>query len=414
VGFKYVNFKILLKIIDKKMIGKSKINNDFVGPRALFDPNYVPPKLLYRKKEERTLFSILKDSIADDFSLNILYQGIQGIGKKVIINKVLKDLFIGDKEELPFQKICIDCKEKSIEELIFTLLVEMDKFVNLNFNLNSFLNSKMSHLWNTLKLVCRKVNSNLFLIFNNVENLQPEEFKKFLNLGKETNTTIISTVNKILRASTIDFLSYFDLKKKLNYFSYNELNYILKQRVSLTFLKEIDSELIEFISDLICENYVPVPGKGIEILRELYPFLNNQKNIKHYKILEICQIQFDSFQISDEFGMLTYISEEELLMILFLDNLSNHFLSKSNYYITSNELKEVYDISCESLEYEKKLDVFFSIIKKTQRIGILSSSRKSLNDKKNIFNNSLNSESFFMIINPNQLKTIVDTVFGKI
>ena len=76
------------------MIGKLKSDNGFIGPRALFDPNYVPPKVLYRKKEERTLLSILKDSLTDEFSLNILYQGIQGIGKRVIVNKVINDLFM--------------------------------------------------------------------------------------------------------------------------------------------------------------------------------------------------------------------------------------------------------------------------------------------------------------------------------
>jgi len=76
------------------MISKSNIKNEYVGPKAIFDPNFIPPKLLFRKKEENSLYSILNDSITDEFPLNILYQGIQGIGKKVIINKVLKDLII--------------------------------------------------------------------------------------------------------------------------------------------------------------------------------------------------------------------------------------------------------------------------------------------------------------------------------
>jgi hypothetical protein len=54
------------------------------------------------------------------------------------------------------------------------------------------------------------------------------------------NITIISTVNKILRTSTLDYLSEFDIKRKLNYFSYKELDSILQTRASLTFSHEID------------------------------------------------------------------------------------------------------------------------------------------------------------------------------
>ncbi len=397
------------------MISKSKINNDYIGPKAIFDPNYIPPNLLFRKKEEKSLYSLLNDSITDEFPLNILYQGIEGIGKKVIINKVVKDLITNNGNSLPFQKIIIDCKEKNLEELIFSLLTELNKLPNLNFNLNSFLNSNISQLWNIFKLASKKIDQNLFLIFNNIENIKPDFFKKMLYLGKEMNITVISTVNKILRSSTLDYLSEFDIKRKLNYFTYKELNLILQTRASLTFSHEVDKELIQYITDLIFEHYVPVPGKGIDMLREIYPFLKNQDSIEHFKMLEIFQNQFDSFQISDEFNMLNYISEEDLLTIIFLDNLSNTFATKSHFYIDLNNLQELYDISCESLDYEKDSNEFKNIIQKALRVGILSPSRKGLTTNiKFLSKNPLTYDCFFMTINPFQLKAMVDAVFGQI
>ena len=77
------------------MTFKLDIDNNFVGPKALFDPNYIPPHLLHRKKELNSLISILNDSISDKFSLNILYQGINGIGKKAT-NEILEEY---DSEE---------------------------------------------------------------------------------------------------------------------------------------------------------------------------------------------------------------------------------------------------------------------------------------------------------------------------
>ena len=35
------------------MIVKPNINKNCIGPKALFDPNFIPPNLLYRKKEDR-------------------------------------------------------------------------------------------------------------------------------------------------------------------------------------------------------------------------------------------------------------------------------------------------------------------------------------------------------------------------
>lgn len=390
------------------MIGKTKYKN-YVGPRALFDPYFIPPTLLHRIKEQRSLSSILNDSIHDEFSLNILYQGIQGIGKKVIVNKVIEDLSTSNE----IQTIRVDCKEKYPEELIGSLIIEMSKFNNLNLNLNPILNSEsLPHLWNIFKLSCKKLDNYLLLIFNNAEYLDSDLFKKFLHL-KETNTTIISTVNKILRSSTLDITQLFDQKKKLNYFTYHELFAILKQRTTLTFSHEIDKELIEYITDLIFEHYAPVPGKGIEIIRELYPALKDKKNVKYTDMIEVCRNQFDTSESIDEFSLLTYISEEDLLTVIFLDNLSNHFINKSNYYITSNKLKELYDLSCEYLEYRKDLQEFKELLGTMQKLGIVCPSKKSLIENRFNTNDPFSCVYYFMVVDPIQLKAMIDTIFGQ-
>ncbi|MFX1599609.1 MAG: hypothetical protein ACFFB6_03340, partial [Promethearchaeota archaeon] len=172
------------------MIIKSNVNKNYVGPKALFDPSFIPPRLLYRKKEENSLFSILKDSISDEFCLNILYHGINGIGKKVIVNKVINDLLIQNKNIVNINKICVDCKEKKLEELIFSLINELITFSNFNFDFRTILNSNISHLWNVFKFVCNKIDSHLFFIFNNIEYIEPEIFHKFLQFSKESNITL--------------------------------------------------------------------------------------------------------------------------------------------------------------------------------------------------------------------------------
>ena len=398
----------------KDMIAKSNVNNKYIGPKALFNPNYIPPRLLFRKKEENSLFSILNDSISDEYSLNILYQGIDGIGKNVIVNKVLNDLIIQNKEFIQINNVFVECKEKKLEELIFSLLSEINTFTNFNIDFQTILNSNIHHLWNTFKFICNKIDSNLFFIFNNIEYLEPETFNKFLQFSRETNITLISTTNKIIRPRTIDLLSEFDFKNKLNFFTYHELYAILKQRVFLSFSHEIDKQLIRYITDLICEQHVPVPGKGIEILRNLYPFLKNKNDFNHIELLEICQDEFENFQISDEFSVLNYLSEEDILTVIFLDNLSNYFISKMNYYISIKELQELYEISCETLEYKKDFNEFSKLTEVLLNFGILKPSKRTYR-KKNTYHSysNANYDLFFILINPRQIKLIIDTIFNQ-
>ncbi|MHA1669199.1 MAG: hypothetical protein ACTSV5_01340 [Promethearchaeota archaeon] len=385
------------------MMSKAKSYENYIGPRAIFDQNFIPPKILHREKEEHSLFSIMNDAITDDFGINILYQGIEGIGKKVIINKVFNDLLNQEHLSSYTYKIKVDCKEKKLEDLIISLLSEMNRAYNFKLDFQQILNSNLTDLWNLFKLACQKVNYNLLIAFNNVEHLNPEIFKKFLHLGKETNMILISTINKVLKPAAYDLLGCFDLKINLNYFSYDQLVEILHQRIDLAYTVNLETDLVEFITDLIFEYYVPVPGKGVDILRELYPLLNSEKQYKEFELYEIIQNQFDPLQISDEYSLLTYISEEDLLTIIFLDNLSDFFLKNSRYYINFQELKELYQISCESIDYDIFLEEFESLINTYQNIGILSTSRKT------IFNNS----RYFIIIPPKQLKAIVDTLFTK-
>ena len=200
----------------------------------------------------------------------------------------------------------------------------------------------------------------------------------------------------------------------MSYFSYKELFSILKQRVLLTFSHDIDDEFIKYLTDLICEQYVPVPGKGIEIIRDIYPVLKENQKMRNFKLIELCQSHFDQMQINDEFSMLNYISEEDFLHLIFLDNLSNYFISNMNYYITLHELEEIYNISCEALEYEKNMNEFQNIVKEMLNIGILRPSKNSQRENSPyFFDNSAKTNSYFMVMSPNQLKTLIDTLFER-
>ncbi len=392
-----------------------KENKNFVGPKALFDPYYIPPKLLHRKMEEKYLFSIINDCIVDDYSMNILYQGVEGIGKKVIINKVLRDLIKKKYYYNDIYKINIDCKEKSQNEIILYILTTILKTLNLKIDINLMINSNIHQLWNILKLTLKKIDGKIFIIMNNTEDQNLKITKKILRLSKELKINTISTRNQVLMPPNSEIQSYYDLKKKLNHFSYDHLFDILKQRSSLCFLHQIETEVIEYITDIIFDNYIPIPGKGIEILRDLFPSLQKKQSVNYNELIQICETHFESFLIFSEFNMLSFLSEEDLLTMIFLDKLANYFMRKSSlFYINFKILKELYFISCETIGYNKDLKEFSRLIKKLENLGIINLSKKKILVNKEKHLNILPSmNSYFISISPLKLKAMIDAIFEK-
>lgn len=394
------------------MIAKNKVS--YIGPKALFDPYFIPPKILFRKDEETSLLSILQDSLEDRFSLNVLFQGNQGIGKKVIINKVVQNILY-DKNFIDSMKLTIDCREKTTEELLLSIIMAFDKKTQINLDLNLLLNSKLSSLWGYIKFLFKKSETQKILIFTNAEHLEKTFFKKLLTFSKEVKLNLISTVNKRLRHSSLDLLPEFDYKKNLKLYDYNQLFSILSQRVKLSFSHEIYKEFIDYLTDLIFEYYIPSPGKGIDILRDMYPILKKQSMLYNSEITELCHSHFDHFQTSDDFSLFNYVSEENPLTIIFLDNLADIFLNNpSQYYLSFESLKELYNLSCELLQYKKDENECINMIKVLESLGILIHSNKT--KVKNLIrtNSTLTQANFFLGINPSKIKAMVDAVFGKI
>ena len=143
----------------------------------------------------------------------------------------------------------------------------------------------------------------------------------------------------------------------------------------------------------------------MELMREIYPIIKKNKNITPDHLREQCLFQFDSFSL-DEFGIISYISEADILIDIFLDNLSNYFSNGLNYYIDLPKLKLLYDVSCETLEFERNLIEFNQILQKLLDLEILKES-------KFIQEYPDNARFFYSIMQTSQLKTMVDVIFGK-
>lgn len=384
-----------------------QIKPTYFGPKAIFDPYFIPPELLHRKSEEEILSTILKDSFIDDFGANILIKGIKGVGKTVLINKTISDLKINSKDNgKDILKLFVNCEGKNLEEIIISLILNLEKIEEIKLDINFLLNLTIPRLWNILKLACKKFNTFKFLVFHNIEEIEPKIFKKFLRFGKEMKISIISTINRISINPELNFLSEFDVKKRIDLYNPSQLSDIIKQRFTLTYPFNIDNSLSDFMVDLVAEYDYLRPGKCIELMREIYPIIKKKRNITSDHLREQCLLQFDSFSL-DEFEIISYLTEADILIDIFLDNLANYFSNEYNYYIDLVKLRELYEVSCETLEFEKNSSEFNRILQKLLDLEILKESKF---DRKYINN----TRFFYSIMQTSQLKTMIDVIFGKI
>lgn len=386
----------------------SQIKPIYFGPKAIFDPYFIPPELLHRKSEEEMLSTILKDSFLDNFGANILIKGIKGVGKTVLINKAISDLKIKSKDNgKDILKLFVNCEGKNLEEIIISLILNLEKTEEMKLDINFLVNLTIPRLWNILKLACKKCNTFKFLVFHNIEEIEPKIFKKFLRFGKEMKISIISTINKISINPELNFLSEFDVKKRIDLYNPSQLSDIIKQRFALTYPFNIDDSLSNLIVDLVAEYDYLRPGKCIELMREIYPIIKKKNgSITSDHLREQCLLQFDSFSL-DEFEIISYLTEADILIDIFLDNLANYFSNEYNYYIDLVKLKELYEISCETLEFEKKSSEFNRILQKLLDLEILKESKFVRKYPNNI-------RFFYSIMQTSQLKTMIDVIFGEI
>ena len=62
----------------------------YVGPRAIFDPNFVPPVFFPQKSQSMLLQGIIQDALEDEYPTNVNLYGLKGTGKNLLVNHFLQ------------------------------------------------------------------------------------------------------------------------------------------------------------------------------------------------------------------------------------------------------------------------------------------------------------------------------------
>ncbi len=96
-------------------------------PRGLFDPHYVPEKLLHREQELETLGGIYHDSYEDNYGINCLVHGIAGVGRTVFSRYFLTKIV---PQNFDTYTVYVESRQKDILEIVSELNDKIHSLTN--------------------------------------------------------------------------------------------------------------------------------------------------------------------------------------------------------------------------------------------------------------------------------------------
>jgi Cdc6-like AAA superfamily ATPase len=294
------------------------------SPRGLFDPYYVPDRLLYREREMDTVNGVYKDSFEDEYGVNCLCHGITGVGMTVFSRYFLTKLV---PQQFNAHTVYVDAKHKDVSELNDKIHQETGKSITVAFDLDV--------LWMQFKRTATATDKKTVFVLDNIDETNEEVYSKLARLSKEINASTIGVLNshdyRLLTKGPATQMAY-DFEIPLDTYTQSQLYDIVRSRVEDTFPLGLTEEVVRYITDLVVEFDASKPKTTIEALKALWPLAARGQEID-----------------SDAVRSAT-ISMNDFMTLLVLEALCEHLIHyKTETYIERGTLNELIVIKCEEL-----------------------------------------------------------------
>ena len=349
-----------------------------VGPAAIFDPLFIPPELLHRERELKAAKTFIENGISSQYPLHIVVSGIRGIGKTVFANYLAERI----RKEYGFPKVFINMNDP--ENRIFLNKVVYGK----NFHFRE----------RDIPIDRAHKNSFLILVMDDVDPYS-NMFCRFLKKSRERNIIVIASGDSrsLLRKSHSSFCSHLDFILKLGIYTPSQLFDITLQRVKLAFPIEVDIEVIQYITDLVCEFDVNRPSVSIEILRRLYPLVISGKEVT-VEVVRKCSHDL-LWILNDDLMVLDALRNMRIESILLLEKIALHLLRRpKKAYLSLREIRELYNLLCDEIGDNMAKYLFNECL-------------EELTSSDTLFKSSFNEKYFYLAIPPKLLLDLIDTIF---
>ncbi len=316
------------------------------SPKGLFDPYYVPKKLLHRDRELESIGGIYADSYTDEYGVNCLVHGITGVGMTVFSRYFLTKLV---PEKFDAYTIYVDAKNKDTLEIISELNDKVHKQTNTPITFTFDLDV----LWMQFKRTASAASKRGVFVIDNIDERNEEIYAKVARLSKEINASTIGVLNshdyRLLTKGAASSMAY-DFEVPLDTYTQGQLYDIVRMRVEDTFTQGLTDEIVRYITDIVCEFDASKPKTSIEALKALWPMASAGKEIDSDTVRaatsEIAQFAYDQ----DYMDTIDTISMNDFMTLLVLEALAEHLMRyKTETYVDRQTLNEIVQVKCEEL-----------------------------------------------------------------
>ncbi|MHA1777676.1 MAG: hypothetical protein DRO88_04875 [Promethearchaeia archaeon] len=347
----------------------------YVGPRAIFNPHYIPPKILVQRKKAELVYGILKDALEDEYSSNLTVYGLQGAGKNLLINLIFQwlsahDVIVDIGKNSPII-ILNDCKDQALGQFLFNILQNLNDKLAHQLDLQESLQWDAITMWNTFKYLVKKSPRSIILYLSQIESMEEGVIAKVLNFAKSLDKLhVVTTINTGNHFYAFNQYSGLDHRILMNSLRSSDLYEITRQRADMAFHPWLEKDAIKLIVDYIIEYGTKVPGSCISMLKHLYPIVEEQGNLTAEDIRKVSQYYFEGVSI-DSLTITDYIMQTRWEERLFLDYLVNYFQNSSRFYIPGKEIQRAYQMTAEEMGFTQKSHDMLQMLTNITRSEIL-------------------------------------------
>lgn len=400
----------------------------YVGPRAIFNHNYLPPKIIPRQKKTEVLHGIIQDALEDQYNTNLTLYGLKGAGKNLMMNVIFQWFQLQNKtgksdksDSLSPIILPVDCADQELGQIIFTVLQELCQTLNVSLRLQDAMTWDTITLWNTFKLLLRKCKRPVILYMQKIEYVEDEIMEKFLNFAKSTeNLHILSSINTGNQFYAFNQFSQLDHRVRLGILDKSELMDVVSQRSIMAFKNYIDPTALNLIIDYIIEYGTKVPGSCINILKRIYPIIEEKGEILAEDIRRIIQYHFEGVTI-DSLAMADYVMKTSMEERLFLDYLINYFRNPAQFYIKKEEITRAYKMTAEEMGFSVRSTELGSRFQNITNAQILHPShflQNEQNEQKEQYPSNekdfLPNRNHYLSLPVEEVNQIIDMSFGLV
>ena len=341
---------------------KSKSKVQFIGPRALFDKSFVPPKVYGQKKMVEDFRGYLKDFSEDGLSCITSVSGNQGTGKKLLTRRTLNSL--SKEAKMNTELLLIECEKKNIVSLLTDLIGFFVRIHKKQVKDELILNASIDELWNLVQQLSDNLAVNSLIMFDSAESIDRRLMKKMIALAKKrTKMNLLFSFN--ISGSTMKMVEIYNCDKNIQMpeFKNSELYSITKDRADMAFKSGLPTPMLAFVVDSVKEFGAKNPGSCVDFLKEIYPTIYANNEISADEARFHARYHFE-LKMMDSISIADFIMDSNMTERIFLDNMITCFKEENLLYASFNKIEEAYNMTGELLEFKPEKNELFSLVEK--------------------------------------------------